>query len=100
MIAHAHHRTFAELFFNLAQGCRQGALLILVHLSPHVIKKGQLAATNNCISRQYYSTGQVARLPRVWIFLRKQAQQPSQRGLNRLSANFAAVPGKLPARTE
>jgi hypothetical protein len=31
MIAHAHHRTLAELLFDLAQGCRQGALLILVH---------------------------------------------------------------------
>ena len=31
VIAHAHHCALAELLFNLAQGCSQGALLVLVH---------------------------------------------------------------------
>lgn len=31
-VAHAHHRAFAELLFDLAQGGGKGALLVLIHL--------------------------------------------------------------------
>ncbi len=30
-VAHAHHRALAELLFDLAQSCSEGALLVLVH---------------------------------------------------------------------
>ncbi len=51
MIAHAHDRAFTELLFDLAQGGSQGALLVLVHYNPHLIKRAR--GHDNCISRQY-----------------------------------------------
>src|SRR5690606_19061725 len=89
----------AELFLDLTQGSRQSALLVLVHYHPHVLTRAPRAA-DNCISSQYYSTGQVARLPHKRIFLRQQAQKPRQSGLDRLSAHLIAVTRELLAHTE